>query len=103
MTYLEYDPSKRFSGKIEDVFRIKGHLAIMLTGIEGMPKVGMTVRIGDCVRTILELGRNSTDHKPISTRDCLTGRPVPPYGSILIEDMANTPDRGCWIEEHDDV
>ncbi|MFA3917560.1 hypothetical protein AB1E33_11285 [Ruegeria sp. 2012CJ15-1] len=57
----------------------------MLTHIEGLPVVGMTIYVAGVFGTIKELGRNSTDRQVVSSRDCLTGRPCASYGSILVE------------------
>ena len=75
-----------FRGFIEDAFVLKDKgVAVMLTHVEGMPAVGMRVPVGDQIVTILELGRNSTDGQAVSHRSCLTGKPVPGYGSVLMD------------------
>ncbi|MEJ8560992.1 hypothetical protein QTO30_06990 [Yoonia sp. GPGPB17] len=89
-----------FRGQIEDWFNIpKPRFGLMLTRIEGMPKVGMRVQIEGCFGTILELGRNSTDGQPVSYRDCVSGMPCAAYGSILVELSEYQPERGQWVEE----
>lgn len=87
----------RFTGLIKDAFDLptRDGIALMLTHIEGTPEVGMQVIVGGKVCSVLALGRNSTDGQIVSTRDCLTGKTVPAYGSILVakcmgsEDLAD--------------
>lgn len=55
-----------------------------MTEIEGLPAVGDCVRIGQAKGRVVALGRNSTDGKSVSTRACLTGRAVAPYGAIAV-------------------
>ncbi|MDD9729972.1 hypothetical protein PVW46_08630 [Mameliella sp. AT18] len=90
----------KFRGQVEDCFLLveKG-LAVMLNRIEGMPKTGMRVCIGETETRIIDVGRNSTDGQPVSTRDCLTGRTCSPYGFILIDFLEQRPKRGVWVEE----
>lgn len=59
-------------------------LVLMLTEVEGAPSIGMTVDFLGGHRAIVDIGKNSTDGQPVSTRDCLTGRTVAPYGAILL-------------------
>lgn len=77
----------QFRGLIEDALLLskKPGTALVLSHIEGMPKVGMQVSVSGKFAEIKELGRNSTDGQPVSTRSCLTGQPCEPYGSILVE------------------
>lgn len=97
--------SDRFFGYVEDVLslRHKDGLALMLTGIESHPEVGMTIKVGDHIGSIAELGRNSTDGQAVSHRDCLTGKPCSPYGSIFVEWSGETPETnslvGQWVKE----
>ena len=77
-----------FQGRIDGVFVIPNRydvLALSLTEIEGVSEVGQIACFKGERRKILELGRNSTDGKTISTRSCLTGQPVAPYEMIGIE------------------
>ncbi len=95
----------RFRGRIEDAFPLRGKmgLALMLTHMEGMPEKGMRVSIAGRDLNIVDVGRNTTDGKPVSTRDCLTGKAVPPYGSIFVDWLPPYPERTSlhrqWIEE----
>ena len=99
----------RFRGRITNVFDFPGQegLAVVLTEIEGMPAVGMSVRLFGRRARILELGRNSTDGQPVSRRDCLTGREVAPYGGVLVEWEGKRPkatrDDPQWLEEEPDT
>ncbi len=45
----------------------------------------MRLNISGYECTLTEVGRNTTDGQAVSSRDCLTGKPVAPYGHILIE------------------
>lgn len=78
-------------------------LALMLTHIEGMPAKGMRVSIAGRDLLIMDVGRNSADGKPVSTRSCLTGETVPPYGSIFVDWQPPYPEGASlhrnWIEE----
>ncbi len=95
----------RFAGYVEDVLslRHKDGLVLMLTGIENHPEVGMTVRVGEHIGSISELGRNSTDGQAVSYRSCLTGKPCSPYGSILVEWSGESPETNSlvrqWVKE----
>lgn len=77
----------RFRGQIQTVHLLPDHkaLVLVLTNIEGMPEVGMFVNLLGETKKIIELGRNSTDGKAVSYRDCLTGQPIPAYGSICVD------------------
>lgn len=93
-----------YRGKIEDYFMVPGKgLFVMLTEVEGAPKIGMVVDFLGGHRTIKDVGRNSTDGQPVSTRDCLTGRPTAPYGGIVLEwaDTQPAPEgiRGAEVAE----
>ncbi len=97
----------RFRGWIEDAVvprkKKKGRCSLMLTQIEGMPLAGMTVSLSGTLATIKELGRNTTDGKAVSSRDCLTGQPCPPYGTVLVEWIGDAPDpkdlSQIWVQE----
>lgn len=97
-----------FRGLIEDAFSLKDRkgLVLMLTHVEGMPQVDMPVRIAGRKTQILDIGRDSTDGQPVSTRTCLTGKPVPAYGSIFVGWTPPCPDtpalRGQWVQEEQD-
>ncbi len=83
----------RFRGQIQSVHMFPDHKALVLTltNIESTPEVGgMFIRLMGETKKIIELGRNSTDGNAVSYRDCLTGKPVPAYGSIGID----------WHEPH---
>jgi hypothetical protein len=87
-------------GKINNVFVLPvPGLVLNLTEIEGHPKVGEMVQVGSKCCKILELGRNSTDGRAVSTRSCLTGRTVAPYGAIRVEWDGPKPKdlRGEWV------
>lgn len=75
----------------------------MLTQIEGMPVKGMHVSIAGRDLLIMEVGKNSTDGEPVSSRSCLTGKTVPPYGSVFVEWLPPYPEGASlhrkWIEE----
>ena len=77
----------RFKGQIEDVLQLRSKegLGLFLSHIEGMPEIGMPINVGGEIRRILKLGRNTTDGKHVSDRDCLTGQPCAPYGHILVD------------------
>lgn len=66
-------------------------LVVMLTEVEGTPTLGTVVDFLGGHRTIVDIGKNATDGQPVSTRDGLTGRTVPPYGTILIDWPEGTP------------
>ncbi|MVO15846.1 hypothetical protein [Parasedimentitalea huanghaiensis] len=95
----------RFRGLIQDAFQHndKKGLVLTLNHVEGVPQVDMTVHIARQKTQILDIGRNSTDGQPVSTRACLTGKPVPAYGSILVDWAPANPDfralRSQWVEE----
>ena len=78
----------RFRGRVEDVFTVDTGTALFLTEVEGMPREGLLVRLGDRVRSVLTVGRNTTDGQPVSFRDCLTGKPVSGYGHVLVDERA---------------
>ena len=93
-----------FRGIVQDWFTMpsKG-LVVMLTEVEGEPAIGSIVSfLGGHLR-IIEVGKNSTDGKAVSTRDCLTGRTVAPYAAICLDWPENTPApnglRGAEISE----
>ncbi|MEM8656254.1 MAG: hypothetical protein AAGF36_16095 [Pseudomonadota bacterium] len=52
---------------------------------------------------IVEVGKNSTDGKAVSTRSCLTGQRVAPYGHVLVDWISGDPApnemHGHWIQE----
>ena len=57
-----------FKGKITDCFEVPGKgLAVMLTEIEGTPRVGALVDFLGGHRSILDVGQNSADGQPVST------------------------------------
>ena len=76
---------------------------LQLTEIEGRPEVGMKLRVGERRCAVIELGRNSTDGQVVSTRACLTGRPVAPYGAVCVawtDGAARpVPRAGEWAQE----
>ncbi|WP_238367069.1 hypothetical protein [Mesobacterium pallidum] len=88
-------------GFIEDAFVLKGKgVAVMLTHVEGMPEVAMRVMVGDHVLTILALGQNSTDGQAVSHRPCLTGKPGPGYGGVVVDWPGNPRDIARqWVED----
>jgi len=90
-----------FRARIENAFAIpKAGIGVMLTHVEGYPSVGMKVRLGSEICEILELGRNTTDGKAISSRDCLTGALCPPYGSVRLDWTGPTDGfQFDWLEE----
>ena len=97
-------PPEPFRGRVTNVFAIGDRgTALMLTEIEGRPEVGMTLRVGKRRCLVIELGRNSTDGEVVSTRACLTGRPVAPYGAVAVAwtDGAghSAPRAGEWARE----
>lgn len=95
----------RFRGQIQDafMFRERKGLVLSLTNIEGLPEIGMHVSILGEIRKIIEIGRNSTDGNAVSYRSCLTGQPVPAYGSIGVDWNESDVDaiglRDQWVEE----
>ncbi|WP_223424881.1 hypothetical protein [Tateyamaria pelophila] len=95
---------ERFRGQVDSFFAVADRgLALSLTNIEGMPRVGMTLRVGERLCKVLELGRNSTDGQPVSYRSCLTGAPTPAYGFVVIEWNDDFPEpvefRKMWVAE----
>ena len=75
-----------FSGKIEDAFRLQDKgVVLMLTDVEGSPEEGLILELQNRLVKVLAVGKNSTDGKPVSTRNCLTGQPTAPYGSVLVD------------------
>ncbi len=89
-----------FRGQISGFFaHPKNGLILMLTNIEGNPRVGMQVLVNAKPAIITELGQNSTDGQPVSTRSCLTGQPCPPYGLIVVEIDGAKPANKTWVEE----
>ncbi len=76
---------------------------VMLTDVEGLPTAGMKVRFGETVTEIEEVALNSTDRRPVSTRLCLAGKPVAPYGGIALAVENGVPKCGDWVEEVRDV
>jgi hypothetical protein len=76
----------RFRGFVEDAFELaemKG-LVLQLAQVEGLPEVGMKVSLGGRTCCIAGIGTNSTDGQIVSHRSCLTGKPVPPYCTVLL-------------------
>lgn len=94
----------KFRGRIEDAFPLSGKegLALMLTHVEGIPVAGMQISLADRKLQIVEVGKNSTDSKPVSTRSCLTGKTVAPYSGVFVNWRPPYPDRsalcGVWVE-----
>ncbi len=93
-----------FSGVVSNFFELKGKgLFVQLTDVEGLPEKDMIVMFYGELATITEVGRNSTDGQAVSTRSCLTGQPVTPYGSVLLDwptGRACPPyERGVRLEE----
>ena len=89
-----------FRGRITDVFELpNGRVILQMTEIEGLPDVGMSLRWegGQC--EIRELGLNGTDGMAVSTRSCLTGHPVPPYGAVGVALTGARPQPGTWVTE----
>ncbi|MEL7115686.1 MAG: hypothetical protein AAGP08_08850, partial [Pseudomonadota bacterium] len=81
-----------FRGIVSDYFVMPGKgLIVMLTEVEGMPKIGSVVDFLGGHLTILEVAKNSTDGQFVSTRDCLTGQPVAPYSTIVLKWPADRP------------
>ncbi|WP_044006418.1 hypothetical protein [Jannaschia sp. CCS1] len=74
-----------FTAIIREAFVLSdGKIVLDMSEIEGMPTVGDLVRAGGGAGRIVELGRNSTDGQVVSTRACLTGKEVAPYGGIVV-------------------
>ncbi|MFY0682515.1 MAG: hypothetical protein JXR13_18225 [Thalassovita sp.] len=94
-----------FRGQIQDVLPMRqgSGLVLMLTNIEGALAKGMQVQLLDQETKITELGRNSTDGKPVSTRSCLTGKPCAPYGAIALDWQGPQPAAqtlvGQWVQQ----
>ena len=103
--------ARPFAAEIEDAFKLKNMSGTVLTlkGVEGWPKTGSLVRFGDYRTRILARSRNTTDGQEVSFHDCLTGKPVPAWSTILVEDTVPDMDlatlRGMLVEEevHPDV
>ena len=72
-----------FSGTIQDIFVVQRHVVLFLNTVEGLPQVGMSVLLGGHTHEITELCKNSTDGLSVSSRSCLTGQPVAPYGALV--------------------
>lgn len=78
--------AEMFRGSVQDCFEVPGRgLVVMLTEVDGEPSIGTVVGFLGGHRTIVGIGDNGTDGQPISTRDCLTGRTVPPYCAVVLE------------------
>lgn len=95
---------KRFREQIVGAFEIPNQgLCLSLNHIDGLPQVDMHNRVGNRLCKIIALGRNSTDGQAVSMRDCLTGRPTPAYGSIVVEWIGSEPTTGeiykLWVSE----
>lgn len=94
----------RFRGRITNLFVIQDKgLVVMMTEIEGFPVVGQKVRLLGVQTSVKALGENSTDGQPVSTRSCLTGQQVPPYGGVMVEWEGPVPRLTAgdseWLEE----
>lgn len=83
---------RAFAGRVTDMFALndKGFV-LQLTEVEGCPARGMKLDIGPKRCRVIEAGRISADGQPVSTRSCLTGQPVPPYGAVLVEWIGAVP------------
>lgn len=80
----------------------KGYL-LQLTEVEGLPRKGAMLGMGSDTCRVIEVLRNSTDGRAVSDRSCLTGRPVSPYGAVLVEWIGDVPLPkdvfGRWVKE----
>ncbi|WP_299597506.1 hypothetical protein [uncultured Tateyamaria sp.] len=80
----------------------KGHV-LQLTEVLGHPRKGITLSVVGQRCRVVEVGRNSTDGQAVSTRSCLTGKPVAPYGHVLVKWISEAPlasdIHGNWVEE----
>lgn len=81
-----------FAGRVTDMFASndKGFV-LQLTEVEACPARGMKLDIGPKRCRVIEVGRNSTDGQPLSTRSCLTRQPVPLYGAVPVEWIGAVP------------
>ena len=93
-----------FRGRISDYFPLKAQdgLALMLTHVQGRPAIGMALSLAGRRVSILDVGQNSADGLPVSTRACLTGKSVAAYGGIFVDWAPPYPKNTLhkiWVEE----
>lgn len=77
-----------FQAVVTDVFVMgDDRVVVLMTQIDGSPAVGDVLTIAGMAGCVVEVRRSSTDGKAVSTRACLTGAEVAPYGSVLVSGL----------------